>query len=212
MIIKLEKVIPHALENKLDSNSQIWNQSLTFNQEEIYLIKAISGSGKSTFINALYGIRKDYEGNIFYDDLSIKSLSDDLLSPFRLNNLSIVFQNLRLFEHLTARENLLLSSPKNSYLTDELINWSELLKVDSLLDKKVAILSYGERQRFSILRALSKNFQFLFLDEPYSHLDKSNALAAHELILTVASKNKAGIILTSLGNEDFIQPSKTLLL
>jgi len=212
MIIRLEKVIPHALENKLDKKTQVWNQSVSFNQGEFFFVKAISGSGKSTFINSIYGIRKDYHGAIFYDDLSIQSLSNDELSPFRLKELSIVFQNLRLFEHLTARENLLLSSPQDNSLNNDLLEWTELLKVNHLIDKKVAILSFGERQRFAILRALNRNFSFLLLDEPYSHLDRNNALAAHELILKIAAKKKAGIILTSLGNEDFVEPSKTLLL
>lgn len=70
-------------------------------------------------------------------------------------------------------------------------------------DKKAGILSYGQKQRIAIIRAICQPFQFIFLDEAFSHLDKENTATMWKLILDEAKSQSAGIILTSLGNEDF---------
>jgi putative ABC transport system ATP-binding protein len=59
-------------------------------------------------------------------------------------------------------------------------------------------LSFGQQQRIAILRALAKPFQWLMLDEPFSHLDPNNTQLAWQLILEIAQQRKAGVIITSL--------------
>ena len=69
-------------------------------------IVAPSGSGKTSLMHFIYGLRKDYSGSIFYDDTDIKNLSIERFSSFRQNKISIIFQDLRLFEDQTVKENI----------------------------------------------------------------------------------------------------------
>jgi putative ABC transport system ATP-binding protein len=209
--ITLDHLIPHTIKDRISPDSQIWNKALSFENNTFYAIKAISGSGKSTFINSVYGIRQDYEGTVSYDGVSISKSSNDELSEYRKYKISIVFQDLRLFGQLTALENILLKSTSDSLSQDQTA-WVKRLKIESLLDRKSALLSFGERQRVAIVRALSQDFNFLLLDEPFSHLDVENGQAAYQLILEVAREKEAGIILTSLGNESYLEADQTLLL
>lgn len=212
MIIKLENIIPFTLRDKLNPRTEIWGKTVSLNSGDFNLIKAVSGSGKSTFIDILYGIRKDYSGDLFYDHDLINNFSNNDLSSIRKTEISIVFQDLRLFNGLTAAENILINSSDSKELSTEQIRQAKKLNVTGLLHKKTALLSYGERQRVAILRALSQEYKFLLLDEPFSHLDKENAMLAYELITEDTSNKKAGIVMTTLGNEDFLSPTKTLLL
>ncbi len=209
--ITLSGVVPLTIKDRISVNSDIWNKDLSFEKGIFYAIKAISGSGKSTFINSLYGIRKDFDGSILLDNQEIKTMSSNDLSPCRKNEMSIVFQDLRLFGQLTAEENILLKTESKT-LNETQLEWAYRLRISHLMSKETQILSYGERQRVAILRALSQNFDFLFLDEPFSHLDKENGLNAYELILIQAKEKNACIIMTSLGNETYLEADKTLLL
>lgn len=209
--IRLENIIPTTLKDRNLDTSDIWNKKLFFEKGTFYLIKAASGTGKSTFINSIYGIRKDYSGHLFYDSVSVKELNSDQLSNFRKSELSIVFQDLRLFDQLTAKENIILKSNSHD-LDEEQKSWCQKLNVDRFINQPCYQLSYGERQRVAIIRALSQDFHFIFLDEPFSHLDEVNGKNAYDIILEVAKNKKASVIITSLGNEKFIQTEKTLTL
>ena len=212
MIIQLQNVKPDTLKDKINPESNIWNKTISFEKGEKYLIKAISGSGKSTFINIAYGIRKDYSGDVIYNNESIKNYSNNDFSEIRNSFVSIVFQDLRLFLQLTAKENILINSQNKQDLSTEQLNWIEKLGITALLDRPMNNLSYGERQRFALVRALSQPFSFLLLDEPFSHLDRDNAKTAYSIIEEQVQKYEAGLIMTSLGNEDFLTPTQTLLL
>jgi ABC-type multidrug transport system ATPase subunit len=62
-------------------------------------------------------------------------------------------------------------------------------------------MSFGQRQRLAIVRALCQSFEYILLDEAFSHLDATNTKIAWELIKEEAGKQNAGIILTSLNKE-----------
>ena len=107
MQIALDHITPKPLLDRLSGRgSDIWNQALTFQQEEIIRIKAPSGSGKTTLIHYLYQLRKDYTGSILWDHQ--ETFSSHELAKLRATQISIVFQDLRLFPQLTAKENIFL--------------------------------------------------------------------------------------------------------
>ncbi len=203
-MIQLLNVVPEPLKGHEGLElSQIWQSDCTFEQGKNYLVAAPSGKGKSTFLHLIYGLRKDYEGDIFFQGNNIRKLEYDDWSELRQKIYSLVFQDLRLFLQLTGRENVLLNAGTNAEeVKAHLDTKANILGVGHLLDKKCQTLSYGQRQRVAILRAIFQPFDYLLLDEPFSHLDDENIKFASDLIKEACEKNDAGMILVSLG-EDF---------
>ncbi len=189
-----------------DSNppdhSDIWATERTFEKGKTYLISAPSGKGKSTLLHLIYGLRKDYTGSILLDQQSSETFSMDTWSELRQVKMSIVFQNLRLFPELTALENIQLKNNLTSHHTASTIKaMASKLGVEELLNKRCATLSYGQRQRIAIIRSLCQPFDFLLLDEPFSHLDAANIEIARNLIQSELSAQGAGLLLVSLGED-----------
>jgi ABC-type lipoprotein export system ATPase subunit len=181
-------------------NSEIWNSSRTFEQGKYYKIYAPSGKGKSTFIHTLYGLRNDYTGKVSIGGDTIISLDQNRWSDLRTSDISIVFQDLRLFQELTAIENIRVkTSLLKTEKEEQIRRFAEMLGVDSLLSKRVKFLSYGERQRVAIIRSLMQPFRWLLLDEPFGHLDEDNMAKACALIDQECKSRNAGMIITSLG-------------
>jgi len=86
------------------------------------------------------------------------------------------------------------------------------LGIGNKLDKKCGTCSYGEQQRIAIIRSLQQPFDFLLLDEPFSHLDEQNRSIAMQLIEEEATERKAAIILADLKPIEYFKPEITLFL
>ncbi len=133
-----------------------------------------SGSGKTTVLRCLAGLEKNASGNIEVNGESWLAGSKKLCSQKR--NIAYVFQEGRLFPHLSVEQNLLYGAKRSfSYQLPEFNaqreHLLELLNIGHLLKRYPAQLSGGEVQRVAIARALLKNPQLLLLDEPLSSLD-----------------------------------------
>lgn len=199
MDINLHGLIPLPLKEFGFKESMIWNQNFNFKSGEYYQLIAPSGVGKSTLINILYGIRKDYEGEVLFDQENIKNYKTKDWTKLRNTRLAYVFQGLHLFEELTLMENILLKNNLTQHVSNAQIeDWIARVGLRSHLYKKAQHLSYGQRQRIAIVRALCQPFDFLLLDEPFSHLDADNQKLLLDLIFEEVEKQNAGIILTAL--------------
>ena len=213
MKIQLNQVVPEPLAHLLDDSSEIWKTSVTFEQGKRYQVHAPSGKGKSTFIHILYGIRHDYEGEVLIDEQAILKIKKSRWANLRQQEISIVFQDLRLFMDLTGRENIQVKAVLyKDNLEEEISRMAEHLGITHILDKKAALLSYGERQRVAIIRALIQPFKFLLLDEPFSHLDEANIQKACELMDEKCRQHNATMIMTSLGYPYFLEFDQKLVL
>lgn len=213
MQIQLREVTPHYIEKEKRSASQIWDQNLTINKGEHLHIVAPSGSGKTSLIHFIYGLRKDYSGDVYYGNTNIKNLSVEDLSSFRQNKISIIFQDLRLFEDQTVRENIDIKRILHPYYPPEKIaEMAQRLGVENKLNQLAKTCSYGEQQRVAIIRALMQPFDFLLLDEPYSHLDETNRKKAMELIYEECEKRAAAMIFADLKALDFLKGEKIVYL
>ncbi|HEX8332616.1 MAG TPA: ATP-binding cassette domain-containing protein [Segetibacter sp.] len=215
MQIQLRNLVPIPLKDKLaDRASDIWNTNRTFEPEQWIKIKAPSGTGKTTFINILYKVRHDYTGEVLWGDKNLISLSGDELAKMRQHTVSVVFQDLRLFQHLTARENIELNRVLQTpfYEADVIDAMAKQLGIHHILDQKAGVCSYGEQQRIAIVRALVQPFTWLILDEPFSHLDIANTKKAAALIAEECKKRNAGFVLTELDEDDnFAYSNKYIL-
>ncbi len=205
MQIQLSAVVPVPLREKvLQQQSDIWNRDITFLPGQFIKIKAPSGTGKTTLVHYLYHIRHDYTGTVSVDGKPWPAYSRDDLAVIRQSRISVVFQDLRIFEQLTATENIELKrvmGPQAFYPPEKIREMAERLGVSHVLQQSGATLSYGERQRIAIIRALMQPFEWLMMDEPFSHLDDANADKAAQLIAEECHSRKAGFILTDLDHD-----------
>lgn len=213
MQIKLLQVVPTFIEEEKISRSQIWNSAVTFNAGEKIQIVAPSGSGKTSLIHFLYGLRKEYDGTIVYDSKSISNFSAEDFAVHRQQFISIVFQDLRLFPEHTVLQNLEVKRQLNPFHPESKIAaMAERLGIGNKLNKLCRTCSYGEQQRIAIIRALQQPFQFLLLDEPFSHLDENNRKKAMELMEEEAQSRNAAIILADLKAIEYFKADKTIYL
>lgn len=131
-----------------------------------------SGSGKTTLLRCIAGLEKGVQGSIEVNNTTWLGDRDNLSS--RRRNIGYVFQDGRLFPHLTVNENLEYGRRRNSCSNNESVNRDQLyglLNIGHLLNRQPSQLSGGESQRVAIGRALLKGPQILLLDEPLSSLD-----------------------------------------
>ncbi|MBP9952221.1 MAG: molybdenum ABC transporter ATP-binding protein [Cypionkella sp.] len=130
-----------------------------------------SGSGKTTVINAVAGLLRPGSGHIATENQTLLDTRTGTNLPPHRRRLGYVFQEGRLFPHLTIRQNLLYGrwfQPKSPDRFDEII---DMLGIAPLLSRRPAGLSGGEKQRTAIGRALLSNPQILLMDEPLAALD-----------------------------------------
>jgi putative ABC transport system ATP-binding protein len=211
MQIQLQQIVPTFIEEEKISGSQIWNNNVVFNNGEKIQIVAPSGSGKTSLIHFLYGLRKDYNGSILYDNSSIVNFNAEKFATYRQQNISIVFQDLRLFSEQTVLQNLEIKRQLNPFHTESKIAaMAKRLGIENKLHKLCKTCSYGEQQRIAIIRSLQQPFNFLLLDEPFSHLDESNREKAMELMEEEAGLRNAAVILADLKAIEYFKATRTL--
>jgi len=211
MEISLNNIIPSFLEKEKTDNSDVWKKIVAFKGGKKTEIIAPSGSGKTSLIHFLYGLRKDYSGELLYNNENIKNITPTGLADLRAMQLSIVFQDLRLFKDFSVLQNLEIKRTLAPYHSTSLINeMADKLGIKNKLLQKAGTCSYGEQQRIAIIRALQQPFDFIILDEPFSHLDEENSKKALALIKEEANKRGAGIILVDLQHNPFYKADSTL--
>lgn len=213
-MLSIEGLVPTPLREKMSKrSSDIWNCSREFPAGSYTSVLAPSGTGKTTLIHSLYGIRRDYEGKILWDGKQLSLYSSEQLAEMRQSHVSVIFQDMRLFPDCSAWENLELKrSLTNTVPQNRVIEWMERLGIADKKESLASKMSYGEQQRLSIIRALLQPFSMLLMDEPFSHLDKKNTEIAAELILSIAQEQKAAILLADLDENHFFPYHQTFQL
>ncbi len=199
MTITLDKVIPVFLEKEKVERSEIWNKTISFYKGEQVQIIAPSGSGKTSLMHFLYGMRKDYDGLISFNQKPINAFSITQFAEYRSRQISIIFQDLRLFPEQTAFENINIKRILVPYHDKKKISeMAARLGIEKKMNKPANTCSYGEQQRIAIIRSLMQPFDFLLMDEPFSHLDENNRKIAMDLINEEAELRNASIIMADL--------------
>ena len=132
-----------------------------------------SGAGKTSIVNAIAGLIRPERGRIVVDKAVLLDTERGIRAPTHRRRVGYVFQEGRLFPHLTVRQNLLFgrwfaSGGAPSAHLDDVV---ELLGIGSLLDRRPGRLSGGEKQRVAIGRALLARPRLLLMDEPLASLD-----------------------------------------
>lgn len=214
MRLSISGLVPQALQETHNTyNAAVWQEDMVFHQGEQVLVAGPSGSGKTMLMHLLYGLRKDFEGKLYWSVYNMAEVNAMHLSQLRSTSLSMVFQDMRMFEELTVWENIDI----NRRLTDTVSaydaeKWLEKLGLMPKAEHKITQLSPGEQQRVCIVRALAQPFEWLLMDAPFVHQDYFNKQKCIALIKEVIELTRAGIIVTSLkDNEDFVYDKKIML-
>lgn len=142
-------------------------------KSDVYGIYGQSGSGKTTLLNVLAGIISSQQGNIEFGESEIFNSKKGKNVKIHQRNIAYVFQEGRLFPHLSAEQNLLFSKKAKEVSRKDFIAIVELLEIGGILNQKPHELSGGQKQRVAIGRALLSKPELLLLDEPFTALDKS---------------------------------------
>lgn len=199
--IHLRQTLPQVFADRNSITSDIWHKNVVFSKGEMYLIEAASGTGKSSLCSYIYGYRNDYQGIINFDETNIKAYSVEQWVNLRKHSLSMLFQDLRLAyrtdgtrKHPAEEQPDRLQEKKK-----EILALFETMGITDKAHIKAGKLSFGQQQRVAFIRALCQPFDFIFLDEPISHLDDCNGKIMSNLLLEEAGRQEAGIIVTSIG-------------
>lgn len=160
-----------------------------------------SGSGKSTLLNLIGLIESPTKGVIEIDNQDITSLQDEKKTKMRKEKISFIFQNNQLLEDFTCLENIALPLFFSGFsLFESKKEALRLLNEYNLLNKKnykPALLSGGEQQRISVLRALIKKPRIILADEPTGSLDNFNSKIVMDNIVKLSKKLKTLTIIAT---------------
>lgn len=211
--IELKHTLPEVFAQRNDIDSEVWHNDVKFEKNHLYLIEANSGTGKSSLCSYIFGYRRDYQGIICFDDLNIKNLTIPDWVDIRKSHISLLFQELRLFPELTALENVRIKNALTGFKKMKQIKeWFEMLGIGGQMNQLAGHMSFGQQQRVAMIRSLCQPFDFLFADEPVSHLDDDNSRVMADIMMTEAHAQGAGVICTSVGKHMDLIYDKTFRL
>jgi len=161
--------------------------NLSIYSGEFAAIVGPSGSGKSTLLYALSSLDREYEGQVLFNDVELKTLTNENLAHLRNKSIGFIFQFHYLLADFTALDNVMLPGLKLGELPHEELEEKAMQKLDLLgiadqAQKKVNRLSGGQQQRVSIARALINEPKIIFCDEPTGNLDSKNAMNVYNML------------------------------
>lgn len=155
-----------------------------------------SGSGKSSLLYLLAGLKTASTGEVIYKDKELSNMSSTERAELRRNDFGFIFQRGYLLEYLSVLDNILVPLNNSSKdLKDKAYRILEKMGIEKLSKKKPYQLSGGQRQRVSIARALMNDPMVIFADEPTSALDHESAYEVMNL-LTDYAKEKLVVFVT----------------
>ena len=169
------------------------NINLSFPQYGIVMIYGPSGCGKTTLLNIISSLC-DFEGNVSFNGKSFKNMKEEDKDRLRNSKIGFVFQDYKLYEHETVKNNIMLSLNIKSDDKEEIKyrRVRDLLNVVGLAHKseeKVSNLSGGEKQRIAIARAISNSPSIVLADEPTGNLDAKNSKIVMDLLERVSKSS-----------------------
>lgn len=216
--IVLNNVLPCAFRERgnfrKNRTSQIWEvPSFVFHKGCRICVQAESGGGKSSLLSYIYGNRTDYEGQICFDDRNVRTFRIGQWCELRTVSIALLPQELRLFPELTVLQNIEIKNHRTNHKTPKQIcRLLERLGIGENADDLVGRLSIGQQQRVAFIRALCQPFDFIFLDEPVSHLDIHNNEIMAAIVEEEAASQGAGVVVTSVGNPLFLENLETVMI
>lgn len=177
------------------------NINLSVPPASLVWIYGNSGAGKSTFLNVITGIDTPDAGSVSWDGSEINTMNVNKRAQFRLEHFGLIFQFFELIKAQTIYENaalpLKITRKSKKEIDAVLFPLFEYFDVRSLIRKKPDQLSGGEKQRVSIVRALSTNPRYIIADEITSSLDIKRSHQVYGYLRSyIKEKNGIGIFVS----------------
>ncbi|WGI36719.1 ABC transporter ATP-binding protein [Mesomycoplasma lagogenitalium] len=173
--------------------------SLNIEKGDFAVLFGKSGSGKSTLLNIISGLDRASDGEVIVANNNLTYYNDSQLTKFRRDNVSFIFQNYNLLQNLNGYDNV----ETGAYLQKDkkkVLNINDLFKefeIEEIKYKYPSQMSGGQQQRISILRALSKNADIIFADEPTGALDEKTSRAVLKVLQYINKKYGTTIVMVS---------------
>lgn len=166
--------------------------SLNIKEGEYFVLLGPTGAGKTMLLETIAGLRDVDAGSIYIGG------QDATYLPPEKRGVGIVYQDLMLFPHLSARDNIIFSqklkkAPKTE-IKETLDRVVELAGVGNLLTRDVRTLSGGERQKVALARALAARPKVILLDEPLSAVDTGTKEALQQEFLRIKERAEITVI------------------
>ncbi len=173
--------------------------SYLFESGKVYAVMGASGCGKTTLLSLLAGLDLPTSGTVTLEGKSTAEMNRD---SYRLNNVSVIYQNFNLFRHLTVLENAAypLYLRKMPRKDAEASAKEKLLQVglkEEQLGRLPNMLSGGEQQRVAIARTLAAGSKIVLADEPTGNLDSENSENIVEILKSLAHKEECCVIIVT---------------
>ena len=191
--LKVEDV-SYSYKNAAGEQVILKNVNAEFKAGRMYDIVGESGSGKTTLLSLLSALDKLQEGDIKYNNKSLRKIGG---SEFRLKYVNIVFQSYNLIKYMTAKENVEVAIDFDGRKVDA----NKYLKQVGLSEEEggrlIGKLSGGQQQRVAIARAIASNSPIIVADEPTGNLDEDTEEKIIGLFKDLAHDDKKIVIIVT---------------
>ncbi len=184
------------------ANAPLAFPDITCKAGEHWLLLGQSGTGKTTLLHLLAGLRTPKAGDVVIDNIVINELPASQLDRFRGKHIGMVFQQPHFIRSLTVQENLALAQR----LAGAKVNYARIrsildtLHVAHKLHDKPEAISAGEQQRVAIARAIINQPSIILADEPTSALDDTNTAQVLQLLKEQATAVNAVLLIVTHDN------------
>ena len=183
--------------------------SISIEDHQYIGILGPSGSGKSSLLYLLSGLRKPTNGNVYLDDRAYSQMAEKERTALRRSEYGFVFQQHFLINYLTALENVMVAAPVQNKAHQE---QAKALLADLGLGDKLHRFPYelsgGERQRVAIARAMIHRPRVIFADEPTGLLDRRTGL---QVMALLRSYRKQGSLVAVTHNPEILSEADLVI-
>ena len=199
---------------RIDYKQFALDTELEFPDEGVTVIFGRSGSGKTTLLRCLAGLERSPDGYLKFGSHVWQDESQKLFVPVHRRPIGMVFQEARLFPHLTVKDNLYYGYRRIAagHRTISYEQVADLMDLHPLLERRPQKLSGGEQQRVAIGRALLTSPRLLLMDEPLASLDAQRKHEILPFLMRLRQEMKLPIVYVTHSLNEVLQLVDTLVL